>query len=234
MSERWLGPFPILKKVSTNAYHLKLPLEWKSIHPVFHISLLEPVKTSTILNRHKEPPTPIIIEEEEELEVFQILDTKLRRGKLWYLVEWKGFSQDPERSTWEATENLKNFPKLFEYFLLYILKIQDPILQEIDYLWCLVGRGITKRKSHPWYAPLEVFYPCCFKHHLCHSVSTLQFLDTDLCPGFQHHFQNYGHFHLGKWTILFLILLQVWTLSNLFIQQLFSIYGTGGSGKYKK
>ncbi|MBW0572542.1 hypothetical protein O181_112257 [Austropuccinia psidii MF-1] len=46
LSERWLGPFQILKKVSTHAYHLKLPSQWKSIHPVFHISLLEPVKTS--------------------------------------------------------------------------------------------------------------------------------------------------------------------------------------------
>ncbi|MBW0527609.1 hypothetical protein O181_067324 [Austropuccinia psidii MF-1] len=67
--KRWLGPFPILKKVSTNAYHLKLPSQWKSIHPVFHISLLESVKTSTIPNRHQEPPPPIVIEEEEEWEV---------------------------------------------------------------------------------------------------------------------------------------------------------------------
>ncbi|MBW0590186.1 hypothetical protein O181_129901 [Austropuccinia psidii MF-1] len=94
LSERWLGPFSILKKVSTHAYHLKLPSQWKSIHPVFHISLLEPVKTSTIPNRHQEPPPPIIIEEEEEWEVSQILDSKLKRRKLWYLVEWKGFSQD--------------------------------------------------------------------------------------------------------------------------------------------
>ncbi|MBW0471886.1 hypothetical protein O181_011601 [Austropuccinia psidii MF-1] len=66
LSERWLGPFPILKKVSTHAYHLKLHYQWKSIHPVFHISLLEPVKTSTIPNWHQEPSPPIIIEEEEE------------------------------------------------------------------------------------------------------------------------------------------------------------------------
>ncbi|MBW0529925.1 hypothetical protein O181_069640 [Austropuccinia psidii MF-1] len=44
LSEKWLGPFPILKKVSTHAYHVKLPSQWKSIHPVFHISRLEPVK----------------------------------------------------------------------------------------------------------------------------------------------------------------------------------------------
>ncbi|MBW0554420.1 hypothetical protein O181_094135 [Austropuccinia psidii MF-1] len=85
--ERWLGPFPILKKVSTHAYHLKLPSQWKSIHPAFHISLLEPVKTSKIPNRHQKSPPPMIIEEEEEWEVSQILDSKLKREKLWYLVE---------------------------------------------------------------------------------------------------------------------------------------------------
>ncbi|MBW0593599.1 hypothetical protein O181_133314, partial [Austropuccinia psidii MF-1] len=116
LSERWLGPFPILKKVSTHSYHLKLPSQWKSIHPVFHISLLEPVKKSTISNWNQEPPSPIIIEKEEEWEVSQILDPKLKRGKLWYLAEWKGFSQDSERSTWEPTENLQNFPEIVKDF----------------------------------------------------------------------------------------------------------------------
>ncbi|MBW0558408.1 hypothetical protein O181_098123 [Austropuccinia psidii MF-1] len=97
-------------KVSTHPYHLKLPSQWKSIHPVFPISLLEPVKTSTIPNQHQEPPPPIIIEEAEAWEVSQILDSNLNRRKLWYLVEWKGFSQDSERSTWEPAENLKNCP----------------------------------------------------------------------------------------------------------------------------
>ncbi|MBW0527801.1 hypothetical protein O181_067516 [Austropuccinia psidii MF-1] len=86
LSEQWLGPFPILRKVSTCAYHLKLPSQWKSIHPVLHISLLEPVKTSTIPNKHEEPPPAIIIEEEEEWEVSQILDSKLKGRMLWYLV----------------------------------------------------------------------------------------------------------------------------------------------------
>ncbi|MBW0496601.1 hypothetical protein O181_036316 [Austropuccinia psidii MF-1] len=116
LSERWLGHFPILKKVSTHAYHLKLSSQWKSIHPVFHISLLEPVKTSTIPNQHHKPPPPIIIEEEEEWKVSQILDSGLKRRKLWYLVEWKGFSQYSERSIWEPAANLMNCPKLFKYF----------------------------------------------------------------------------------------------------------------------
>ncbi|MBW0521335.1 hypothetical protein O181_061050 [Austropuccinia psidii MF-1] len=116
LSERLLDPFPILKKVTTHADHCKLPSQWESIHPVFHISLLEPVKTSTISNQHQEPPSPIIIEEEEEWEVSQILHSKLRRRKLWYLVEWKGFSQDSERSAWEPAEKLKNCPELVKDF----------------------------------------------------------------------------------------------------------------------
>ncbi|MBW0470989.1 hypothetical protein O181_010704 [Austropuccinia psidii MF-1] len=100
LSEVWLGPFPILKRVRTHSYHFKLPSQWKYIHPVFHISLLEPVKTSTITNRHQESPPPNIIESEEEWEVSQIIESKINRGKLWYLVEWKVFSQDSARSTW--------------------------------------------------------------------------------------------------------------------------------------
>ncbi|MBW0497186.1 hypothetical protein O181_036901 [Austropuccinia psidii MF-1] len=86
LSEKWLGPCPILKKIIKHAYHFKLPSQWKSIHPVFHIALLEPVKTSTIPNRHQDPPPTIIIEEEVEWEVSQILDSKFKRRKSWYLV----------------------------------------------------------------------------------------------------------------------------------------------------
>ncbi|MBW0575589.1 hypothetical protein O181_115304 [Austropuccinia psidii MF-1] len=126
LSERWLGPFPILKKVSTDAYQLKRPSQWKYNHPVFHISLLEPVKTSMIPNWHQDPPPPIINEEEEEWEVSQILDSKLKRRKLWYLVEWEGFSQDSERSMWEPAENLKNCPELVKDFCSLYLEKTGP------------------------------------------------------------------------------------------------------------
>ncbi|MBW0493707.1 hypothetical protein O181_033422 [Austropuccinia psidii MF-1] len=63
LSERWLGPFEVLKKIGSHAYHLKLPQQWKSVHPVFPASLLEPVKQSTIPNQHQLPPPPVIVEE---------------------------------------------------------------------------------------------------------------------------------------------------------------------------
>ncbi|MBW0559291.1 hypothetical protein O181_099006 [Austropuccinia psidii MF-1] len=88
VTDRWLGPFPILKKVSTHAYHLKLPSQWKSIHPVFHISLLEPVKTSTIPNMHQEPPSPILIEEEEDRVSLKYWNQNLREAN--YGIWWNG------------------------------------------------------------------------------------------------------------------------------------------------
>ncbi|MBW0549473.1 hypothetical protein O181_089188 [Austropuccinia psidii MF-1] len=115
-SERWLGYFEVLKNIGSHAYHLKLPQKWKSVNPVFHVSSLEPVKKSTIPCRHQLPPPPVLVEEQEEWGVDQVLDSKLKRGKLWYLVEWKGFSEDPERTTWEPASNLTSSPDLLKDF----------------------------------------------------------------------------------------------------------------------
>ncbi|MBW0577306.1 hypothetical protein O181_117021 [Austropuccinia psidii MF-1] len=112
LSQILVGSFPILKKISTHANHLKLPSQWKYIPPVFHISLLETVKTSTIPNWNQEHPPSIIMKEEKEWEVSQILDSKFKRRKLWYLVKWKCFSQDTERSILEPADNLNNCPEL--------------------------------------------------------------------------------------------------------------------------
>ncbi|MBW0513772.1 hypothetical protein O181_053487 [Austropuccinia psidii MF-1] len=116
LPERWLGPFEVIKKIGSHAYHLKLTQPWKSVHLVFHVSLLEPVKQSSIQNCHQFPPPPVQVEEQEEWEVAQVLDSKLKRGKLWYLVEWKGLSEDQERTTWEPASNLTNSPDLVKDF----------------------------------------------------------------------------------------------------------------------
>ncbi|MBW0567974.1 hypothetical protein O181_107689 [Austropuccinia psidii MF-1] len=68
--------------------------------PCLPVSLLETVKKSRIPNQNQFPPHPIPLEEQEEWEVAQVLDSKHKRGKLWYIVEWKGFGEDPERTTW--------------------------------------------------------------------------------------------------------------------------------------
>jgi len=64
-------------------------------------------------------------DEESEFEVEFILDKKIKRGKVYYLVKWKGFPEDD--TTWEPKENLDNAPgkiNLFEKQLANKLKEQ--------------------------------------------------------------------------------------------------------------
>ncbi|MBW0476349.1 hypothetical protein O181_016064 [Austropuccinia psidii MF-1] len=76
------------------------------------MSLLEQFKKSTIPNQHQLPLPPVLVEEPEEWEVAQALDSKIRRGKLLYLVEWKGLGEIPERTSWKPAFNLTNSPDL--------------------------------------------------------------------------------------------------------------------------
>ncbi|MBW0524277.1 hypothetical protein O181_063992 [Austropuccinia psidii MF-1] len=111
----WLGPFAILRKVNTHAYHVKLPSQLKSRHPVFHMSLLEPVKTSTSPNRHQVPPPPVIIKEDEEWEVSNT-GLKSQERKIMVFGGMQRFQSRSEKCTCDPTGNLKNFPELVKDF----------------------------------------------------------------------------------------------------------------------
>ena len=60
-----------------------------------------------------EPP-PVIIDEYEEQEVNKILDSRVRYGKLQYLVDWTG--QSINERTWEPAKHLNNAPQKVEEF----------------------------------------------------------------------------------------------------------------------
>jgi hypothetical protein len=83
---------------------------------VFHISLLEPSQlTSTTIPAHiQPPPLPIILDDEEEWEVEEIVDSRRHRGKIQYRVKWTGF-HDPD-TTWYPTENVRNSPDAVTQF----------------------------------------------------------------------------------------------------------------------
>ena len=80
-----LGPFLVSKQINEIAYGLKLPSSMK-IHLVFHVSLLEPYKKSTIPSRLQAPSPLIRIDDEEEFEVSKIIDSCINRKKLEYLL----------------------------------------------------------------------------------------------------------------------------------------------------
>jgi hypothetical protein len=53
-------------------------------------------------------PPPELVDEKEEFVVEGILDSRLFRGKLQYLVKWEGYPK--EEASWEPEENVKNAP----------------------------------------------------------------------------------------------------------------------------
>jgi hypothetical protein len=91
LDHRWLGPFPIIDKISKSAYKLTLPASMKGVHPLFHVSVLRKRAVDLIEGRWQEDPGPVIVNGEEEWEVEEILDCRRKGKRLKYLVSWKGF-----------------------------------------------------------------------------------------------------------------------------------------------
>ena len=102
---RRLGPFVIIEKVGFSTFRVELPPSMK-IHPVFHISLLEPHVANTFLGRVVEVPLPIQVDGLPEFEVNSVLDSRFRRRKLQYFVDWVGYDES-ERS-WVPADNITN------------------------------------------------------------------------------------------------------------------------------
>ena len=81
------------------------------IHPVFHISMLEPSTPNEFLNRTEILPLPIIINGEMEFEISEILDSKIDKCckcRLQYLVKWSGYEGTDEETSWIPASELKH------------------------------------------------------------------------------------------------------------------------------
>ncbi|KAH7420877.1 hypothetical protein KP509_13G027500 [Ceratopteris richardii] len=107
VSDRGFGPFTILAKIKPVTFKLQLPSTMR-IHPVFHVSMLEPYQISTLRGERLIPSLPIVIDDHEEFEVEHVLDSKISLGRLEYLIHWKGY--DISDRTWVPAENLQRAP----------------------------------------------------------------------------------------------------------------------------
>jgi hypothetical protein len=116
LDDKWFGPFPIVKVISDNAYKLKLTPAFAKVHPVFHITLLRKANEDQIKERPSPVhPEPEIDEEgEEAFEVEDILDSRLYRHKLEYLIKWKGYG--PEWNLWVPEEDAQGARKIIDKF----------------------------------------------------------------------------------------------------------------------
>ena len=125
LSPRVYGPSKVLEKRGNRAFILVISPHRK-IHPVFHVSLLEPYKVSDRPNREQPPPQPEDVEGDMEWEVQKIVKSeiiiytrKVRRldkgfKKLRYFVKWAGYSDD--ENTCEPSERWVNAREIVEIF----------------------------------------------------------------------------------------------------------------------
>jgi Chromo (CHRromatin Organisation MOdifier) domain len=101
LDHKKLGPFEIAEVRSPVNYRLKLPKTMK-IHPVFHISLLEPAPPGS-------PPAPKTevqqLDPQKEYEVETILDCQYFGKTIKYLIKWKDYPHS--ENTWEPKSNLQ-------------------------------------------------------------------------------------------------------------------------------
>ena len=92
----------------------------KSVHPVFHVSQLEPTVPNVIPNRVQAPPPPVEVDGEPEYEISEILNSKVdrqrRNCKLLYLVRWSGYEGTDDETSWLLATELGHTSKLIHDF----------------------------------------------------------------------------------------------------------------------
>ena len=124
LSEKNLGPYPIIAQVGSLSFTIRLPDSMRAVHPVFHVSQLEPTTPNVIPNCVQPPPPPIEVDGEPKYEITEILDSKLdhcrRQCPLLYLVRWAGYEGTDEETSWlvatelgHTTDLVANFHKAY-------------------------------------------------------------------------------------------------------------------------
>ena len=110
LADLQLGPYRITEKVGDLDYRLALPSGLSRLHPVFHVDKLSPWRGNDINGALPPPPEPVELDDEQEYEVDEVLDSKWtnrgRRRQLHYLVSWKGYNASEH--SWEPAAHLAN------------------------------------------------------------------------------------------------------------------------------
>lgn len=110
LDHRQLGPFVVIDVIGTQSYKLQLPQRYQQLHPVFHVSLLEPCH---IREGETRRPPAIPLETEDEYQVDRVLTERRRYNRTSYLVSWVGYSE--EEATWEPYQNVRKTKAFGDY-----------------------------------------------------------------------------------------------------------------------
>ena len=119
LSEKYLRSYEIIAQPSTLLFTLHLPESMHSVHPVFHISMLEPTISNFSSERTQPAPTPVIINRKPEYEISQIVDSKINcqwTCKLLYKIIWLDYENTRDKSEWIPMSELTHTTNLVSDF----------------------------------------------------------------------------------------------------------------------
>src|SRR5258708_31715106 len=77
LAEKNLGLFEIIGTLGMHSITVHLPQQFQGVHPMFHISQLEPTFPNPFPHREQPPPLPIELNGKTKYEVSETLDSKL-------------------------------------------------------------------------------------------------------------------------------------------------------------
>ncbi|KIJ32600.1 hypothetical protein M422DRAFT_265626 [Sphaerobolus stellatus SS14] len=120
---------PPLESIFRDAENISTKLildNFRAVHPVFHISMLEPATPNPFPKQTIPPPPTIVIDEEEDnYEIDEILDSKIdrrRKCKLQYLVKWMGYEGTGQDSDWVLATEVNASELIEDFHQLYLAK----------------------------------------------------------------------------------------------------------------
>ena len=120
LADKFLGPYEVIAQPGTLSVTLRLPDSLRAVHPVFHVSMLEPATPDPIPGRAQPPPPPIMVDNQLEFETAEILDSKLdnccQHCCLLYLVHWSGYEGTDEETSWILATKLIHAPEILTDF----------------------------------------------------------------------------------------------------------------------
>ena len=149
LAHKFLGPYVIEHRVGPSAYRLRLPRSLNRLHPVFPVVKLLPAPKDPIPGRrNKPPPDPILVDGEEHYEVEAILDSRMSRGWLQFLIQWKDYSY--EHNSWENATDVHSPALVNEFYSTHLGAPRHIRVADFDYITfrsfpnCSAGSSLPK------------------------------------------------------------------------------------------
>ena len=187
LSKKYLRPYKIISQPGTLSFTLRLSESIRSVHPVFHVSMLKPTTSNTFSKRIQLAPALVIIDGEPEYEISRIVDSKINRWrtcKLLYKVIWLGYEDIGDESEWITMSELSHAADLVSnFYITYSAKPGSlPLFWTCCYI-CSLSLCISNR-NFPSFNFFSIFcllifinpqLPCTFRGFFSNFIS-FQFL----------------------------------------------------------